>query len=229
MVGVNRGHCGLAVRPGVGGGPLRLHPCCLPELAISARFASAAMESAVRAEALQRGQGLKASRALQESRVGVSCSLLHISSPDLPPSPSGADLIVSPKRLIPTGASWLCSGTGSGARLAQSTAWGNLRDPVASAVSAGTLPSPVFAPETAGWAPVGLVPGQVGTFHFFKWLWGRPRKSLELSAQSWKHSLGILIHDVYLQVQLTSPAIPKRPVFGLQTCAEGESGGGDHL
>lgn len=167
MVGVNRGHCGLVVLPGAGGGPLRLHPCRLPELAISARFADAAVESEVRAGALLRRRELEPPGPPREPRFGVSRSLLHIPSLGLHPRPSEAELAVSPQRLIPTGASWLCPGTGSGARLAQSTAWGEPARPSCECTIRRHAAGLLVAPETAGWALVGRVPGQVGTFHFF--------------------------------------------------------------
>lgn len=121
VVGVNGGggHCGLAVRPGAGGGPLRLHPGSQSRLG----FASAAMGSAVRAEALQTRQGLELPEPLWEPHFRVSSSLLHISPLGLPPRPSGAEFgSVSTEAHTHRRASWLCSGTGSGARLAQSIA-----------------------------------------------------------------------------------------------------------
>lgn len=73
------------------------------------------------------------------------------------------------------------------------------------------------APETAGWAPAGHIPGQVGTFHFLN-------GSVEGQGNHWSSRLSpgsarwvVLIHDVYLQVQPSSPAMPKRPVFELRT------------
>lgn len=113
------GHCGLAVRPGAGGGPLRLHPRSQSRLG----FASAAMGSAVRAEALQTRQGLELPEPLWEPHFRVSSSLLHISPLGLPPRPSGAEFgSVSTEAHTHRRASWLCPGTGSGARLAQSIA-----------------------------------------------------------------------------------------------------------
>lgn len=80
----------------------------LAELAISARFASAAMGSAVRAEALQTRQGLGLPEPLREPHFRVSRSLLHIPPLGLPPRPSGAELAVSPQRLIPIGEPLAC-------------------------------------------------------------------------------------------------------------------------
>lgn len=93
------------------------------ELAISARFASAATGSAVRDLALQKRQGLEPPELLREPHFGVSRSLLYIPLAFL-------FVLLEQSRQCLCGeghthrASWLCSGTLSGARLAQSTAWG---------------------------------------------------------------------------------------------------------
>lgn len=140
MVGVNRG----TLRSSCASRGKRRSPApssLLPaELAISARFASAATGSAVRAVALQRRRGLKLPDPLREPHFGVSRSLLHI------PLPS---LFALPEQ------SWQCHHRGSyppeplGCVLApvQVQGWrraqrgGNLQDLVASALSADTLPS----------------------------------------------------------------------------------------
>lgn len=188
VVGVNGG--GVALRSSSAPRGRRRSPAPSSLLAISARFASAAMGSAVQAEALQTRQGLELPEPLREPHFRVSRSLLHISPLGLPPRPSGAEFgSVSTEAHTHQRASWLCSGTGSGARLAQSIAWGNLQDLVASALSADTIPSHGCPRDRrVGSSRPYTRPGW--HISLLKWLGGRPRKSLELSAQSRKRSLG---------------------------------------
>lgn len=78
MVGVNRGTLRSSCAPRGkrrSPAPSSLLPA---ELAISARFASAATGSAVRDLALQRRQGLEPPEPLREPHFGVSRSLLYI-------------------------------------------------------------------------------------------------------------------------------------------------------
>lgn len=123
---------------------------------------------------------------------------------------------MSTRRLIPTRASWLCSGTRSGARLAQSTEWGEPARPSCECTIRRYAAQLLVVPETAGWAPARSVPGQVGTFHFLN-------GSVEGQGNHWSSRLSpgsarwvILIHDVYLQVQLSSPVIPKQSGLWVQ-------------
>lgn len=123
MVGVNRGTLRSSCAPRDkrrSPAPSSLLPA---ELAISARFASAATGSAVRDLALQKRQGLEPPELLREPHFGVSRSLLYI------PLAFLFVLLEQSRQCLSTEghthrASWLCSGTLSGARLAQSTAWG---------------------------------------------------------------------------------------------------------
>lgn len=186
VVGVNRG----TLRSSSAARGRRRSPAPSSLLAISARFASAAMGRAVRAEALQTRQGLELPEPLREPHFRVSRSLLHIPPLGLPPRPSGAEFgSVSTEAHTHRRASWLCSGTGSGARLAQSIASGDLQDLVASALSADTIPSHGCPRDRrVGSSRPYTRPGW--HISLLKWLGGRPRKSLELSAQSRKISLG---------------------------------------
>lgn len=186
VVGVNRG----TLRSSSAATGRKRSPAPSSQLAISARFASAAMGSAVRAQALQTRLGLELPEPLREPHFRVSRSLLHISPLGLPPRPSGAEFCsVSTEAHTHRRASWLCSGTGSGARLAQSIAWGDLQDLIASALSADTIPSHGCPRDRrVGFSRPYTRPGW--HISLLKWLGGRPRKSLKLSAQSRKLSLG---------------------------------------
>lgn len=99
---------------------------------------------------------------------------------------------------------------------AEHSVGGNLQDLVVSALSGRHAAQLSVVPETAGWAAAGPVPGQVGTFHFLN-------DSVEGQGNHWSSRLSpgsarwvILIHDVYLQVQLSSPAILKQSGLWVQ-------------
>lgn len=163
MVGVNRGTLRSSCAPR----GKRRYPApssLLPaELAISARFGSAATGSAVRALALQRRQGLEPPEPLREPHFGVSRSLLHIPlaflfalpeqsrqclhSGSYPSEPLGCVLAPVPVQ---------------GWRRAQRG--GNLQDLVASALSADTLPSYWLSQRPQGGLQQAAYPARLAHF-----------------------------------------------------------------